>query len=65
MARDLLIAASTSERSENFYQTTRCNTPGDSHIHARRLENKSHVRFSLSIMRKKATSEYKLCSKII
>jgi hypothetical protein len=36
-------AASTSETSINFYQTTRRNNPEDSHLHTRRRENlKSH-----------------------
>jgi hypothetical protein len=32
-------AASTSETSVNFYQTTRRNIPEDSHLHAPRREN--------------------------
>jgi hypothetical protein len=32
-------AASTSETSVNFYQTTRRNNPEDSHHHTRRREN--------------------------
>jgi hypothetical protein len=32
-------AASTSEKSVNFYQTTRRYNPGDSHLHTRRREN--------------------------
>jgi hypothetical protein len=32
-------AASTSETSADFYQTTRCNDPKDSHLHTRRREN--------------------------
>jgi hypothetical protein len=36
-------AASTSETSVNFYQTTQRNNPEDSHLHTRRRENlKSH-----------------------
>jgi hypothetical protein len=36
-------AASTSEASVNFYQTTRRNNPEDNHLHTRRRENlKSH-----------------------
>jgi hypothetical protein len=36
-------AASTSETSVNFYQTTRRNNPEDSHLHTRRRVNlKSH-----------------------
>jgi hypothetical protein len=48
-ARGLLIAlmmeaASTSETSVNFYQTTRRYNPEDSHLHTRRRENlKSHI----------------------
>jgi hypothetical protein len=39
----MMEAASTSKTSVNFYQTTRRNTPEDSHLHTRRLENlKSH-----------------------
>jgi hypothetical protein len=38
-----LEAASTSETSVNFYQTTRRNNPEDSHLHTCRRENlKSH-----------------------
>jgi hypothetical protein len=37
-------AASTSETSVNFYQTTRRNIPEDSHLHTRHRENlKSHL----------------------
>jgi hypothetical protein len=32
-------AASTSETSKNFYQTTRRYNPEDSHLYARRREN--------------------------
>jgi hypothetical protein len=32
-------AASTSETSEHFYQTTRRNNPEDSHLHTHRREN--------------------------
>jgi hypothetical protein len=36
-------AVSNSELSVDLYQTTRCNTPEDSHLHTRRRENlKSH-----------------------
>jgi hypothetical protein len=39
----MIEAASTSETPANFYQTTRRNNPGYSHLHTRRLENlKSH-----------------------
>jgi hypothetical protein len=40
----MMEAASTSETSVNFYQTTRRNIPEDSHLHARRREKlKSHI----------------------
>jgi hypothetical protein len=40
----MMEAASTSETSVNFYQTTRRNNPEDSHLHTRRRENiKSHL----------------------
>jgi hypothetical protein len=35
----MMEAASTSETSVNFYQTTRRNNPQDSHLHTRRREN--------------------------
>jgi hypothetical protein len=35
----MMEAASTSEKSVNFYHTTRCNNPEDSHLHSRRLKN--------------------------
>jgi hypothetical protein len=39
----MMEAASISETSVNFYQTTRCNNPEDSNLHTRRRENlKSH-----------------------
>jgi hypothetical protein len=39
----MIEAASTSEMSVNFYQTTRRNNPQDSHLYTRRRENlKSH-----------------------
>jgi hypothetical protein len=39
----MMEAASTSETSVNFYETTRCNNSEDSHLHIRRHENlKSH-----------------------
>jgi hypothetical protein len=37
--RLVMEAADTPETSVNFYQTTRCNNPEDSHLHTRRLEN--------------------------
>jgi hypothetical protein len=36
---NVMEAASTSETSENFYQTTRRNVSEDSHLHTRRREN--------------------------
>jgi hypothetical protein len=40
----MMAAASTSETSVNFYQTTRRNNPEDSHLHTRRRETlKSHI----------------------
>jgi hypothetical protein len=40
----MMEAASTSEMSVNFYQTTRRNSPEDSHLHTRSRENlKSHL----------------------
>jgi hypothetical protein len=44
---DLMVeAASTSETSVNFYQTTRRNNPEDSRLRTRRLENlKYNIRF--------------------
>jgi hypothetical protein len=40
----MMEAASTSEMSVNFYQTTRRNNPEDSHLHARRRESlRSHL----------------------
>jgi hypothetical protein len=35
----MMEAASTSETSVNFYQTTRRNIPKDSNLHSRRSEN--------------------------
>jgi hypothetical protein len=35
----MMEATSTSETSANFYQTTRCCNPEDSHLHTRRREN--------------------------
>jgi hypothetical protein len=40
----MMEAASISEMSVNFYQTTRRNNQEDSHLHTRRRENlKSHT----------------------
>jgi hypothetical protein len=42
----MMEAARTSEKSVNFYQTTRRNNPEDSHLYTRRRENlKSHFYF--------------------
>jgi hypothetical protein len=44
----MMEAASISETSVSFYQTTRCNIPKDSHLHNRRRENlKSHKESSV------------------
>jgi hypothetical protein len=37
----------TSETLVNFYQTTRCNNPEDSHLHTRRREN---LKFPVSFL---------------
>jgi hypothetical protein len=43
-------AARTSETLVNFYQTTRCYNPEDSHLHTHRRENlKSYLYFVLFI----------------
>jgi hypothetical protein len=48
----MMEAASTSEMSVNFYQTTRRNNPADSHLCTRRRENfKSHKICHLKIRR--------------
>jgi hypothetical protein len=45
----MMEAASTSETSVYFYQTTRRNNPEDTHLHARRRKNlKSHKNRGLS-----------------
>jgi hypothetical protein len=36
----LMMAARTSETSVNFYQTTRCYNPENSHLHTRRRVNR-------------------------
>jgi hypothetical protein len=41
-------AASTSELSVNFYQTTRCKNPEDGHLHTRRRENLKSTRERLN-----------------
>jgi hypothetical protein len=39
----MMNAANTSEMSVNFYQTTQCDNPEDSHLHTHHHENlKSH-----------------------
>jgi hypothetical protein len=39
----VIVAVSTSEKSVNICQATRCNIPEDNHLHTRRHENlKSH-----------------------
>jgi hypothetical protein len=44
ICNSMMEAASTSETSANFYQTTRRYNPEDSHLHTRRCENiKSHL----------------------
>jgi hypothetical protein len=40
----MMEAANTSEMLVNFYQTTQCNNPEDSHLHTHCCENlKSHI----------------------
>jgi hypothetical protein len=47
----MMEAAITSEMLVNFYQTTWCNSPEDSHLHTRRRENlKSHLAYLLFIV---------------
>jgi hypothetical protein len=42
----MMVAASTSETSVNFYQTKQRNKQEDSHLHTSRRENlKSHLAF--------------------
>jgi hypothetical protein len=38
----MLEAASTSETSVNFYQSTQCNNPADSHLHGAWFPRKIH-----------------------
>jgi hypothetical protein len=46
----MMDAASTSETSVNFYQTTWRNNLEDSHLHTRRRENlKSHMDIALGL----------------
>jgi hypothetical protein len=45
----MMEAASTSETSVNFYQTTLRNSPEDSHLHTRSRENlKSHLAYFIT-----------------
>jgi uncharacterized protein (UPF0179 family) len=45
----MMEAASISETSVNFYQTTQCNKTEDSHLRTHRRENlKSHTHFAVS-----------------
>jgi hypothetical protein len=47
----MMEAASTSETSVNFYQTTQRNNPEDSHLHTRRRENlKSHLKKDIAML---------------
>jgi hypothetical protein len=47
----MMEAASISETLENFYQTTRRNSPEDSHLHTRYCENlKSHLEINRLIL---------------
>jgi hypothetical protein len=43
----MMEAASTSEMSVIFYQTTQRNNPEDSHLHAHHYENLTSYRFKL------------------
>jgi hypothetical protein len=53
----MMEAASTSEKSVNFYQTTRRNNTGDSHLCTRLRENlKSHIR-TFSIFKAEVRTE--------
>jgi hypothetical protein len=47
----MMEAASTSETSVNFYQTTRHNNPEDSHLHfdKRSAVNKTHLKSTSSV----------------
>jgi hypothetical protein len=48
----MMEAASTSEISVNFCQTTCCNIPEDSHLHTHRSENlKSYINSSTDVTR--------------
>jgi hypothetical protein len=48
----MMEAASTSETSVNFYQTTRRNNPEDSHLHTRRHENLQSYKLSRTFSNK-------------
>jgi hypothetical protein len=55
LATSIIRAASTSETSVNFYQTTRSNNPEDSHLDNRGLDNLKSHKSEWSIL---ATSPY-------
>jgi hypothetical protein len=44
----MVETAKTSETSINFYETTRCNTPEDSHLHTHRRENLKSLQNAVS-----------------
>jgi hypothetical protein len=47
----MMEAATTSETSVNFYQTTRCYNPDDSYLHTHRRENlKSYTVMNLRVL---------------
>jgi hypothetical protein len=47
----MIEATSTSETKVNFYQTTRCYNPEDSHLHTHRRENiKSYMKMLLLLL---------------
>jgi hypothetical protein len=46
----MLPAASTTETTVNFYQTTRSNNPEDSHLHTRRREKLKSQLHELSVI---------------
>jgi hypothetical protein len=55
-------AASASETSVNFYQTTRRNNPEDGHLYIRRRENlEPHIRSSFSTMKYADGQKTPLC----
>jgi hypothetical protein len=58
LAASIIRAASTSDMSVNFYQTTWCNNPEDSHFHTRHHENlKAHQgRACVSVWQKSSGS---------